>query len=160
MSSVLTVTQINTYIKSVIDGDINLKNVYVSGEISNFTNHYRTGHFYFTLKDGAAQIACVLFAGRRAGISFRMEDGQSVIVFGSISVYERDRKYRPWSTPFLKSGITHKIRRNTLQCLPPFIYFLIDVPIIYHFSLSVKDFFEPFRFVHKMFTITNVKYFP
>ena len=51
MSSVLTVSQINTYLKAVLDGDDNLQHIFVCGEISNFTNHYRTGHFYFTLKD-------------------------------------------------------------------------------------------------------------
>ena len=53
---VLTVTQLNTYIKSVIDSDLNLNNVFVQGEISNFTNHYRTGHYYMSIKDGDSSI--------------------------------------------------------------------------------------------------------
>jgi exodeoxyribonuclease VII large subunit len=60
--SALTVTQVNTYIKSLIDEDINLNAVIISGEISNFKNHYRTGHFYLTLKDEKSSIKAVMFS--------------------------------------------------------------------------------------------------
>jgi exodeoxyribonuclease VII large subunit len=85
-------------------GNSLLNHIYVKGEVSNCKYH-TSGHIYFTLKDGAAQIACVLFAGRRAGISFRMEDGQNVIVFGSISVYERDGKYQLYADEIRQDGV-------------------------------------------------------
>ena len=104
MAEVYSVSQINTYIKHMFTGNSLLNHVYVKGEISNCKYH-TSGHIYFTLKDGAAQIACVLFAGRRAGISFRMEDGQNVIVFGSISVYERDGKYQLYADEVRQDGV-------------------------------------------------------
>ncbi len=104
MAEIYSVSQINTYIKHMFGGNSLLNHVYVKGEISNCKYH-TSGHIYFTLKDGAAQIACVLFAGRRAGISFRMEDGQNVIVFGSISVYERDGKYQLYADEIRLDGI-------------------------------------------------------
>ncbi len=104
MAQIYSVSQINTYIKHMFSGNSLLNHIYVKGEISNCKYH-TSGHIYFTLKDGAAQIACVLFAGRRAGISFRMEDGQSVIVFGSISVYERDGKYQLYADEIRLDGV-------------------------------------------------------
>ena len=104
MAEVYSVSQINTYIKHMFTGNSLLNHIYVKGEISNCKYH-TSGHIYFTLKDGAAQIACVLFAGRRAGISFRMEDGQNVIVFGSISVYERDGKYQLYADEIRLDGV-------------------------------------------------------
>lgn len=104
MAEIYSVSQINTYIKYMFSGNSLLNHVYVKGEISNCKYH-TSGHIYFTLKDGAAQISCVLFAGRRAGISFRMEDGQNVIVFGSISVYERDGKYQLYADEIRLDGI-------------------------------------------------------
>lgn len=94
MSSVLTVSQINTYVKSIIDGDYNLSNIYVSGEISNFTNHYRTGHFYFTLKDEKGAIKAVMFRSAAERVRFNVENGMKVIIRGSISVFERDGVYQ------------------------------------------------------------------
>lgn len=104
MAEIYSVSQINTYIKYMFTGNSLLNHIYVKGEVSNCKYH-TSGHIYFTLKDGAAQIACVLFAGRRAGISFRLEDGQNVIVFGSISVYERDGKYQLYADEIRLDGI-------------------------------------------------------
>jgi len=104
MAEIYSVSQVNTYIKHMFSGNSILNHIYVKGEISNCKYH-TSGHIYFTLKDGSAQISCVLFAGRRAGISFRMEDGQSVIVFGSISVYERDGKYQLYADEIRLDGI-------------------------------------------------------
>ena len=104
MANIYSVAQINTYIKHMFQGNSILNSIYVKGEVSNCKYH-TSGHVYFTLKDGIAQISCVLFAGRRAGISFRMEDGQSVIVFGSISVYERDGKYQLYAEEIRLDGI-------------------------------------------------------
>ena len=94
MSTILTVSQINTYLKSVVDGDDNLKNIYVSGEISNFTNHYRTGHFYFTLKDEKAAVKAVMFRSAAQRIRFLPENGLRVIVRCSVSIFERDGVYQ------------------------------------------------------------------
>ncbi len=104
MAEIYSVSQINTYVKSMFAGNSLLNHIYVKGEISNCKYH-TSGHVYFTLKDGSAQIACVLFAGRKAGISFRMEDGQSVIVFGSVSVYERDGKYQLYADEIRLDGV-------------------------------------------------------
>ena len=94
MSSVLTVSQINTYVKSMLDGDYNLRNIFVSGEISNFTNHYRTGHFYFTLKDSTSAIKAVMFRSAAERVRFNIENGMKVIIRGSVSVFERDGVYQ------------------------------------------------------------------
>ena len=104
MANIYSVAQINTYIKHMFQGNSLLNCIYVKGEVSNCKYH-TSGHVYFTLKDGIAQISCVLFAGRRAGISFRMEDGQSVIVFGNISVYERDGKYQLYAEEVCLDGV-------------------------------------------------------
>ena len=94
MSTVLSVTQINTYVKSLIDYDDKLKNIYISGEISNFTNHYRSGHFYFTLKDENCSIKAVMFRSAASRVCFEIENGMRVIIRGSVSVYERDGVYQ------------------------------------------------------------------
>ncbi len=105
MSSVLTVSQINTYLKSVIDEDYNLKNIYVSGEISNFTNHYRTGHFYFTLKDENGAIKAVMFRSAASRLRFEPYNGMKVLVRCSVSVYERDGIYQLYCEDMQPDGI-------------------------------------------------------
>lgn len=104
MAEVFSVSQVNTYIGRLFSGNSLLNRIAVKGEVSNCKYH-TSGHIYFTLKDKAAQIACVMFAGRRAGISFRMEDGQSVIVFGSIGVYEQGGKYQLYAEEIRQDGI-------------------------------------------------------
>lgn len=91
---VLTVTQLNTYIKSVIDSDLNLNNVFVQGEISNFTNHYRTGHYYMSIKDGDSSIKAVMFKYSNQRLRFMPENGMNVILRGRVSVFERDGQYQ------------------------------------------------------------------
>ncbi len=105
MSSILTVSQINTYLKSIIDSDYNLKNIYVSGEISNFTNHYRTGHFYFTLKDENSAIKAVMFRNAAQRISFEPENGMKVLVRANISLYERDGIYQLYCEDIIPEGV-------------------------------------------------------
>ena len=90
MSIALTVTQLNTYLKSVLDSDDLLRNLFVTGEISNFTRHFKTGHIYFTLKDGNSTVKCVMFAPQTKRLKFTPSDGLSVIVSGRVSLYERD----------------------------------------------------------------------
>ena len=91
--NVYTVAQINSYIKNMFTQDYMLRSVLVKGEVSNCKYH-SSGHIYFTLKDGTSQIACVMFAGARAGLTFRMREGDGVIASGSIRVFERDGKYQ------------------------------------------------------------------
>lgn len=104
MAEIFSVSQINTYISRLFSGNSLLNRIAVKGEVSNCKYH-TSGHLYFTLKDKASQIACVMFAGRRAGISFRMEDGQSVIVFGSIGVYEQGGKYQLYAEEIRQDGV-------------------------------------------------------
>lgn len=91
---ILSVSQLNTYIKSVLDGDSALNCVYLCGEISNFTNHYRTGHLYFSLKDSTATVRAVMFKGNAARLKFMPEDGMRVIVRGRVSVFEAMGQYQ------------------------------------------------------------------
>ena len=90
----VTVSQLNRYIKSVMDSDYNLRTVFVSGEISNFTNHYRTGHFYMTLKDEKAAVRAVMFKSDNERLGFMPENGMKVIARGRVSVFERDGQYQ------------------------------------------------------------------
>lgn len=91
---VLSVSQLNRYVKSRMDADENLYNVFLVGEISNFTNHYKTGHFYFSLKDEEAQIKAVMFRGNASKVKFRVENGLRVIVRGRVSLYEAAGSYQ------------------------------------------------------------------
>ena len=92
--NVLTVTQINTFIKAIFAERQELRNVYISGEISNFTHYYRSGHMYFTLKDENAQIKAVMFSSYASRLKFQPENGMKVICRGYISVYEKSGEYQ------------------------------------------------------------------
>ena len=105
MTTVLKVSQINTYLKSIIDEDINLKNVYITGEISNFTNHYRTGHLYFTLKDERSAIKAVMFRSSASRLRFEPENGMKVLIRGSVSVFERDGTYQIYCDDMIPEGV-------------------------------------------------------
>lgn len=102
--SALTVTQVNTYIKSIFDEDINLNTVIITGEISNFKNHYRTGHFYLTLKDEKSSIKAVMFSSANRRLRFMPEDGMQVVAVGRISVFERDGQYQLYIEDMMPSG--------------------------------------------------------
>lgn len=91
---VFTVSHINRYIKSMFDSDLGMQSVFISGEISNFSNHYKTGHCYFSLKDDNAAIKAVMFARQASRLKFVPENGMKVIVNGRISVFERDGVYQ------------------------------------------------------------------
>ena len=102
-SVVLSVSQINKYIKSIIDSDINLQSVFVSGEISNFVNH-RSGHFYLTLKDDGAEIKSVMFRSANSHLKFIPENGMKVICKGRISVYEASGSYQLYIDSMIPDG--------------------------------------------------------
>lgn len=103
VNNVYSVTQVNLYIKDMFVRDYVLGNIYIKGEVSNCKYH-TSGHIYFTLKDDKGQMACVMFAGQRNGLTFKMQEGQSVIVLGTISVYERDGKYQLYAKEIILDG--------------------------------------------------------
>ncbi len=101
--NVYTVGQVNAYIKNMFAQDFMMNRIYVKGEVSNCKYH-TSGHIYFTLKDETGALQAVLFAGSRAGLSFRMKNGDNVVVLGSISVYERDGKYQLYAREIILDG--------------------------------------------------------
>lgn len=104
MKNVYTVRQVNSYIKNMFAQDFMLNRIYVKGEVSNLKYH-TSGHIYFSLKDESGTIACVMFAGLRSGLSFRMEEGQQIIVFGVVDVYARDGKYQLYARKIVRDGV-------------------------------------------------------
>ncbi len=102
---VLTVTQLNSYVKQVLDNDFTLNCVFMIGEISNFTNHYRTGHLYFTLKDKNSCIRAVMFKSNAERLRFNVEDGMSVIVRGRVSLFEAQGSYQFYVDDMQPDGI-------------------------------------------------------
>lgn len=100
----ISVTELNKYVKNRIDQDEYLNNVLVKGEISNFKHHY-TGHLYFTLKDENSLIKCVMFKTYAETINFEPKDGMKVIVFGTVSVFERDGVYQIYCKAINEDGL-------------------------------------------------------
>ena len=113
MASVYSVTEVNSYIKHMFEQDFVLNNVYVKGEISNCKYH-SSCHIYFTLKDQGGVIACVMFAGNRRGLNFKLEEGLKVTAFGSVNVYERDGKYQLYVREVKMDGQGDLFRRFEL----------------------------------------------
>ena len=102
--NVLTITQINEYIRAIMDGDRLLGNVAVKGEISNY-KVYPSGHHYFTLKDEGGALKCVMFKGNAMKLRFRPDNGMQVIAMGKISVYPRDGAYQLYCSAMVMDGI-------------------------------------------------------
>ena len=103
MRNIYSVKQVNTYIKNMFTQDFMLNRIYVKGEVSNCKYH-TSGHIYFSLKDESGSIACIMFAGHRSGLSFRMQDGQQVIALGNVTTYERDGKYQLYVKEIILDG--------------------------------------------------------
>ena len=103
-NSAVTVTDLNKYIKDKIDNDENLNSVLVKGEISNFKNHY-TGHLYFTLKDENSLIKCIMFKSSAVNLKFMPKDGMKVIIYGTVSVFERDGVYQIYCKMMQEDGM-------------------------------------------------------
>ena len=101
--NVYTVGQVNAYIKNMFTQDYMLNRIYVKGEVSNCKYH-TSGHIYFSLKDESGTIACVMFAGQRGGLSFRICDGQQIVVFGQVNVYERGGSYQLYAREIRLDG--------------------------------------------------------
>lgn len=104
MPAAVTVKQLNTYIKSLLEGDSRLTYISVSGELSNFKCNFSSGHLYFVLKDDTAAIKCVMFRGNASRLKFRPADGMQVICSGRVSVYERDGVYQLYAEDMLPAG--------------------------------------------------------
>jgi len=104
MQNVYTVAQVNSYIKNMFTQDYMLQSVSVRGEVSNCKYH-SSGHIYFTLKDKLSVMACVMFAGNRAGLSFPLKEGMQVVVSGNIDIYERDGKYQLYARKITLDGV-------------------------------------------------------
>ncbi len=100
----LTVSQINAYINRKLKMDVNLKNIYIRGEISNYKT-YPSGHSYFTLKDKTSQISAVMFKGNKRFLKFEPTNGMKVIIKGKIEVYEKNGYYQLYATRITEDGI-------------------------------------------------------
>ena len=102
--TVYSVTELNNFVKSLFDNNENLKNVFVTGEISNFKNHY-SGHMYMTIKDEGGAIKAVMFSSYASRLKFVPENGMKVIIFGSVSLYSKDGSYQLYITDMQPDGI-------------------------------------------------------
>ncbi len=100
---IYTVGQVNHYIKGLVAGDALLAGLLVRGEVSNCKYH-TSGHIYFSIKDAAGSLSCIMFAGNRRGLAFRMKDGDKVIVSGNVDVYERDGRYQLYAREIRLEG--------------------------------------------------------
>ena len=104
MSHIYTVSQVNQYIKTLLDRDRELTALYVRGEISNY-KAYPSGHHYFSLKDGEGAIRCVMFKREAMSLRFRPENGMKVIAFGRVAVFPRDGQYQLYCTSLTPEGV-------------------------------------------------------
>ena len=103
MKTIFSVGQINRYVKNMFTQDFILQKIYVKGEVSNCKYH-TSGHIYFSLKDETGVLSCVMFAGHRRGLAFRMKDGDRVVVGGAVDVYERDGRYQLYAKEITLEG--------------------------------------------------------
>ena len=102
--SIYSVAQVNSYIKNLFVQDFLLNRISVRGEVSNCKYH-TSGHIYFTLKDKSGTLSAVMFAGQRKGLAFQLQEGQQVVVTGSIDIYERDGKYQLYAREIKRDGV-------------------------------------------------------
>ena len=120
MNSAISVKQLNLYVKSIIEGDKRLNLISVEGEISNFKNHYASGHWYFTVKDSDASVKCVMFRGSASRVTFVPKDGMRVVITGRVSLYEKDGQYQFYADSMVPFGegdlaLTFRIIKEKLE---------------------------------------------
>lgn len=104
MPEPISVAALNLYVKSLLEGDEKLSYIAVKGEISNFKTHFSSGHWYFTLKDTASAVKCVMFRGANSKVRFEVKDGTEVFVFGRVSLYEKDGSFQLYADDMKLSG--------------------------------------------------------
>lgn len=104
MNNIISVSQLNRYVKSLFDQSGLLNDIFIQGEISNFKNHYSSGHMYFSLKDKTATVKAVMFSSYASLLKFMPEDGMEVVVHGSVSIYERDGAYQVYVKDMIPYG--------------------------------------------------------
>jgi exodeoxyribonuclease VII large subunit len=105
MTGVLTVSQLNFYVKSILDSEPKLNYVFLTGEISNLTDHYRSGHIYLSLKDSKSVIRSVMFAGNARNLKFKPMDGMKVICRGRVTLYEATGQYQYYIEDMQPDGV-------------------------------------------------------
>ena len=105
MAQMISVSELNEYLRMSMDSDPILCNIFVRGEISNFTNHYKTGHFYFSLKDDGALVRAVMFRSYASRLAFLPENGMKVILHGRVSVFPRDGQYQIYVDDMQPDGL-------------------------------------------------------
>ena len=104
MNNTVSVKQLNLYVKSVIEGDKRLNFISVEGELSNFKNHFASGHWYFTIKDSEASVKCVMFRSSAQRVTFLPQDGMRVVIAGRVSLYEKDGQYQFYADNMVPFG--------------------------------------------------------
>lgn len=120
-AEILTVSQVNFYVKSVIDDNPHLRSVFVCGELSNFTRHYKSGHIYFSLKDEKSAIKSIMFSSAASRLRFQPSDGMKVIVRGRVAVYEPSGQYQLYVEDMQPDGmgslaLAYEQLRDKLGC--------------------------------------------
>lgn len=103
-AKVLSIREVNRYIKRLLEGEAGLQDIWIRGEISNFT-HHSSGHMYFTLKDESGRLKCIMFASYNQRLPFIPKNGMKVLARGGVSVYERDGAYQFYATAMQPDGI-------------------------------------------------------
>ena len=101
---ILSVTQVNMYVRSLLESSVHLNDLWIMGEISNFTDHYKSGHLYMSLKDENALIKAVMFRQYAAKLQFKPQSGMRVLCRGRVSLYERDGQYQLYVTEMQPAG--------------------------------------------------------